>query len=667
MGKILRNSTIKLIPGLIFSLLAGCGGSVEERHSNAHGFTAPSAYTMAHNQSVQKRLPADRHHDFEAAKRGFIGTFKGEQAKIRNRDGALVWDLDQYAFLEGPSPDSTHPGLWRQALLNNHHGLFEVTEGLYQVRGFDLANMSIIEGDSGLIIVDPLTSEETAKAALALTRQHLGDAPVVAVIFTHSHIDHFAGVWGVISKADYAAGKVRVIAPEGFMEEATSENVVAGIAMSRRASYMYGRRLPRDARGHIDSGLGKSPAFGTFGIAMPTEIIDRTGTRLTIDGLEFVFQNAPGSEAPAELTFAIPKLKAYSGAEVATQTLHNLYTLRGAKVRDALKWSAYIDELITLSAGSEVYFASHHWPVWGRDRIAAYLELHRDTYKYIHDQTVRLMNNGYTSREIAEHLQLPPALASAYSNRGYYGTLKHNSKAVYQNYMGWYDANPAHLDALPPEEAARRYVDLAGGTEALLQKARSALEEGDYRWTAELLNHLVFDQPDHDAAKELLARTYDQLGYQAESGPWRDVYLSAAFELRFGAPEEPEIEMKSLLGILEQTPMDKFFQSMSVRLDAEDAEGEEQQVEVVFTDLNESYLLSVKNSVLHVTQDPDTHQANASLRLTRDLFTRMLVGDVGIKEVLTSDDLDIEGSTLQLLRFFSLFEIPDSEFNIVTP
>ena len=653
--------------GLLLATLTACGNSDVESGENAQGFTAPSSYTSSSNQKLEKNLPQDDGSDLEAAMRGFIGTREDPQTQISNHQREVIWDLEEYAFVQEAAPDSANPSLWRQASLNNIHGLFKVTERVYQVRGFDLANMTIIQGRNGWIIVDPLTAEETAAAALALAREHLGNAPVVAVILTHSHIDHFAGIWGVISREDYKNGKVRVIAPEGFMEEATSENVIAGIAMARRASFMYGRRLPRNSRGHIDSGLGKTPAYGTMGIVEPTEIIDGTGQRLDIDGLEFVFQNAPNSEAPAELTFAIPELAAYCGAEVATRTLHNLYTLRGAKVRDALKWSGYIDEMITLSADSNVYFASHHWPIWERENIVSYLELHRDTYKFIHDQTVRLFNNGFTSREIAEQLQLPPALAKAYSNRGYYGTVKHNSKAVYQAYLGWYDANPANLDPLPPEKVGARYVDLAGGAQALLEKARVALDAGDYRWTAELLSHLVFAQPDNRAAKNLLAEAYDQMGYQAESGPWRDVYLSAAYELRHGAPQEPLLEMSTLLGILQQTPVEKFFQTMSVRLDAEKARGVERRVAIVFTDLDESYLLTVKNSVMHFQRDGDMATADATLRITRSLFTRMLVGDLGLRETLTSDALELEGSVVQLLRFFALFETPDTEFNIVTP
>jgi alkyl sulfatase BDS1-like metallo-beta-lactamase superfamily hydrolase len=436
--------------------------------------------------------------------------------------------------------------------------------------------------------------------------------------------------------------------------------------MGRRAIYMYGRDLARSERGHVGSGLGKGPAFGTFGIIEPTEIIDSTPQLKTIDGLQFVFQNAPASEAPAELTFGLPGLGAYCGAEIATRTMHNLYTLRGTKIRDALKWSGYIDEMMELAAGADVYFASHHWPVWGQQRINAYLEQQRDTYKFIHDQTVRMFNDGLTPREIAEELALPESLERGFANRGYYGTVKHNAKAVYQGYLGWYDGNPANLDSLPPVEAGGRYVELAGGADALLGKARSAYEQGEYRWAAELLNHLVFAQADNAGAKALLANTYDQLGYQAESGPWRDVYLAAAYELRHGTPDLM-VEMATMTDVLKRTPVEKFFQSMSVRLDPQEAEGVDMTVAISFSDLEESYLLSVKNSVMHHRQTDALAQANASLHLTHELFVRMLTGDAGLRETLTSDELEVTGSVLDLVRFFTLFSNQEGLFNIVTP
>jgi alkyl sulfatase BDS1-like metallo-beta-lactamase superfamily hydrolase len=632
--------------------------------ADEQGHSAPTTFTITANRAVSKSLPLADQQDFEDATRGFIGS--DAQVVARNREGELVWNLPAYDFIEGDAPDSVNPSLWRQASLNNIAGLFKVTDRVYQVRGYDLANMSIIEGETGWIIVDPLTARETSTAALALAREHLGDKPVVAVIFTHSHIDHFGGIFGVISEEQYAQGKVRVIAPEGFMEEATSENIIAGIAMNRRALLMYGKNLARSERGHVGSGLGKSPAFGSIGIIEPTEIINATPQVKVIDGLEFVFQNAPSSEAPAELTFSLPQLGAYCGAEIATKTMHNLYTLRGTKIRDALKWSGYINEMIDLSRGAGVYFASHHWPVWGGDHIRAYLEQQRDTYKYMHDQTVRMFNAGMTSREIAEEIALPQSLQNGFSTRGYYGTLRHNSKAVYQGYLGWYDANPANLNSLPPEEAAVRYVELAGGADALLQKAGAAYDKGEYRWAAELLNHLVFADADNGRAKGLLANTYDQLGYQAESAPWRDVYLAAAFELRHGAPDQA-IDMALLVDMLKRTPVDLFFQSMSVRLNGPKADGVERSVAINFSDLGTSYLLQIKNSVMHYTQTSAPVTTDATLTLSHGLFVRMLTGDVGLRETLTSDDLDVDGSVVDLLRFFSLFDAPDGLFNIVTP
>lgn len=651
---------------LIPVLLAACSEPVVDldTSADAQGHSAPTEYTVAANRAVADTLPLADEQDFEDARRGFIAT--DAQLQINNAQGDLVWSLPAYDFVAGVAPASVNPSLWRQETLNNINGLFKVTDRLYQVRGYDLANMSIIEGDTGWIIVDPLTAQETAAAALALARKHLGDKPVLAVVFTHSHIDHFGGIFGVIGQQQYDAGEVRVIAPEGFMEEATSENIIAGTAMGRRAAFMYGRNLARSERGHIGSGLGKSPAYGTVGIVEPTDIIDTTGQRMLIDGIEFIFQNAPSSEAPAELTFSLPQLRAYCGAELATRTLHNLYTLRGAKVRDAVKWSGYIDEMIELASADEVYFASHHWPVWGEERIRSYLEQQRDTYKFIHDQTVRLFNDGYTPREIAEQIQLPKAMQAGFSNRGYYGTLKHNSKAVYQGYLGWYDANPANLDSLPPAEVGARYVEFAGGADALLAKAEEAYTRGEYRWAAELLNHLVFADPDNASARGQLANTYDQLGYQAESAPWRDVYLSAAYELRHGSGED-SLNMDTVADVLKRTPVENFFQSMSVRLDPDKAEDVDMQVAITFSDLGQSYLLSVKNSVMHYRAATAPIAASASLQLSRELFVRMLTGKLGLREILFSDQLKTDGSALELLRFFSLFGAPDGSFNIVSP
>jgi alkyl sulfatase BDS1-like metallo-beta-lactamase superfamily hydrolase len=658
------NTTKLLLALALGCALTACGKAAYDPDADEQGYSAPTATTTAANVRLLDELDFSDQQDFEDARRGLIASDPG--LRIAGPEETPAWDMPGYDFIKGAAPDSVNPSLWRQAQLNNIHGLFKVSEGIYQLRGYDLSNMSIIEGQTGWIIVDPLTAQETAARAIAMAREHLGNKPIVAVIFTHSHVDHFGGVLSVIGAEQAKQNKVRVIAPAGFMEEATSENVLAGVPMIRRSTFMYGKRLAHTPRGHVDTGLGKGPAYGTVGILAPTELIDHTPQELNIDGVRFVFQNAPGSEAPAEMTFYLPERKVFCGAEIVSHNLHNLYTLRGAKVRDALKWSGYIDEALRLFGDAEVYFGSHQWPVWGHDRVAAFLESQRDTYQYIHDQTLNLALQGYTSREIAEKIELPPALRKTFSSRGYYGTVRHNAKAVYQFYFGWYDGNPANLNPLPPEDAGRKYVEFMGGAGAVLDKAQASFDQGEYRWAAEVLNHLVFAEPDNDRARALLARTYDQLGYQAESGPWRDVYLSGAFELRHGGPEKG-IDLASALELLRQTPMPRFLDAMAVRLNAADAEGKDLTVNLVLTDLNETYVLKVKNSVLHYTAGKPDARANATLRLTHELYLKMLTGKARLKDTLMSDDLQVEGSRLDLVRFFALFEKPEGTFNMVTP
>ncbi len=628
------------------------------------GNTPPSGVTVALNTAVRERLPLGDQQDFEDARRGLIAS--DPKLQVAGPGGGLIWDMPSYSFVEGDAPPSANPSLWRQAKLNNIHGLFEVTKGVHQLRGHDLANMSLIDGDTGWIVVDPLTASETSARALAFAREHLGNKPISAVIFTHSHVDHFGGVLGILSPEEVEERQVPIIGPENFIDEATSENIIAGVTMSRRSLFMYGPRLPHGERGHIGSGLGKGPAIGTIGILPLTETISKTTTELTIDGVKFIFQNAPGSEAPAELTFYLPDLKTFCGAEVVSHNMHNLYTLRGAKVRDALKWSGYIDEIIRIFGEAEVYFGSHHWPIWGNERIIDFLEKQRDMYKYINDQTLRLAFHGYTPREIAEELELPEALRTSFANRGYYGTIKHNAKAVYQRYFGWYDGNPANLDPLPPVQAGVRYVKLAGGAAKLLQNAQAAFDEGEYRWVAEVVNHLVFADPDNQDARDLLARAYDQLGYQAESGPWRDVYLTGAFELRHGGPDKG-IDLASAMGMIKQAPLARFLDAMAARLNAPKAEGKEMVVNLVITDIDETHVLELKNSVLrHYEREADP-DANVTLRVTHDLYLRMLTGTAGLKDTLFSDELTVEGSRLDLIGFFRLFDKPEGTFNIVTP
>lgn len=628
------------------------------------GAKTPTEFTAKHNKAVAESLPLNDPRDLENAKKGFMAA--DPDLVVKKADGEVIWDQPAYEFMKEKAPVSVNPSLWRQARLNNIHGLFKVTEGIYQLRGFDVANMTLIEGKTGWIILDPLTSKETASRAYSFAMKHLKKKPITAILFSHSHADHFGGVTGIISPEKAAADKVRIIAPEGFMEESVSENVIAGIVMARRAIYMYGRLLPIDQYGHVGSGLGKAPAMGSISILRPTEIVDRTLQEKTIDGVRFIFQNTPGSEAPAEMTFYLPDFKAFCGAEVVTQNLHNVYTLRGAKVRDALKWSNYIDEAIDLFGEAEIYFGTHHWPVWGKENIVDFMKKQRDVYKYIHDQTIRLANQGYTPREIAEQMDFPESLRTTFANRGYYGTLSHNAKAVYQHYFGWYDGNPANLNPLPPEESAKKYVEFMGGAENVLSKARESFSKGEYRWSAEVLNHLVFADPENKEAKSLLAATYEQLGYQAESGPWRDVYLTGAYELRNGKGDKV-IDIAAAYELLQQTPITKFLESMAARLNAPKAEDKELKINVVFTDLNESYVLDLENSVMHHKNIEPDPKANATVRLTHALFLKMSIGQIGISDLVLSDDIEFEGSKLDLISFFSLFDKPVGDFNIVTP
>ena len=661
----MRASAI-LAGSLVLGWLVACGGPKEQAApatgADAQGHTAPTPNTVAANAAVAAELPLADQQDFEDARRGLVAS--DPDVVIEGAGGARIWDTTADGFVKGDAPSSVNPSLWRQAKLNGIHGLFQVTDGVYQVRGYDISNMTLIRGQTGWILVDPLTAQETAAAALALVRRHLDSLPIVAVIFTHSHVDHFGGIRGVFAEAPPAG--FRIIAPKNLMEEGTSENVLAGIAMGRRASFMYGLPLARSERGHVDSGLGKGPARGTIGILEPTDLIDHTPQELEIDGVRFVFQYVPDSEAPAELTFYLPDFKAFCGAEIVSHTMHNLYTLRGAKVRDALKWSGYIDEALTRFGDAEVVFASHHWPVWGKARVAGYLKQQRDTYKYIHDQTLRLANQGYTPQEIAEELKLPASLASAFADRGYYGTVRHNAKAVYQLYFGWYDGNPANLDPLPPVEASVKYVELMGGPDEGLRKAREAFEGGEYRWAATLLNHLVFADPSRAEARELLAATYDQLGYLAESGPWRDIYLTGALELRHGVPET-QLHLASASELLRHMPADLFFTSMAARLNGPKAEGKSMTLNFVFSDLGETHVVTLENSVLHHNRREPDPGASATVRLTRDFLVRLVTGQAGLREMIFSDQLGVDGSRLDLLSFFSLLDRPEGNFPIVTP
>ncbi|QLE85346.1 MBL fold metallo-hydrolase [Shewanella sp. Scap07] len=636
-------------------------GTAQDVAVDQHGFTAASVHTIDANNALLSQLPFDSQQDFEGAQRGFIA--KMPQLIVQDEQGKVIWSRPEYDFINQSAPNSVNPSLWRQASLNNIDGLFEVTEGIYQLRGFDLANMTVINGDTGWIIIDPLTTTETAKVAIDFINQQLGPRPISTIVFTHSHMDHFGGALGLM--AANSNNDIEVVAPAGFMHEATSENVMAGTAMSRRAMYMYGKQLPRSVRGHIDSGLGKEPAFGQFGILPPTQIIEQD-SQLTLDGVEFEFQIVSGTEAPAEMTFYLPQHQAYCGAELVSKNMHNLYTLRGAKVRDALAWSQAIDNAISAQRQTKVYFGSHHWPIWDLDNINQFLITQRDTYKYIHDQSVRMLNAGLTPAEIAEAIEMPPELANTFASRGYYGTAKHNAKAVYQAYLGWYDANPSHLDPLPATQSADKYVQLMGGADKVIAAATQAYQHGDYRWAAQLLNHVVFADSDNRQAKALLANTYDQLGYQAESAPWRDVYLSGAYELRHGSPEVG-IDLSSMKHILLHAPVANFLQSMASRINGPKAFNQQYEINLNFTDLQQNYVLSLNHAVLHHRLGAKSATATVTLNISHGLFIDIVIGAADVSDLLFSDELNIEGSKLDLVGFLSLLDKPKGVFNIVVP
>ena len=631
--------------------------------NDTHGSATDTTQDL--NRKIAATLPDDP-SDFERVNKGFIAT--REDPIILGPEGTPVWNLDEYAFMEGDAPDTTNPSLWRQGQLNNVHGLFEVAPGFYQVRGFDLANITFIKGETGWIAIDPLTCNETAAAAYELIKEHVADEPVHAVIHTHSHVDHFGGVEGVVSRADVEAGKVQILAPEGFLEAAVSENVIAGNSMGRRAMYMYGNILPRSSQGHIDAGLGKGTALGTLSLIEPTDLIKATGETRTIDGVEIEFQITPGTEAPAEMNFYFPAQRVLCMAENCTATLHNLYTLRGAHVRDALGWSKYLHESYNLFKDrTDVVFASHHWPRWGSEEIGDYLTKQRDLYRYIHDQSMRMANQGFTGIEIAEKLALPPSLEDEYFNHGYYGTLSHNARAVYQRYVGWFDGNPANLHALPPDQSGPKYVEFMGGTEAVLEKARQAYDAGEYRWVAEVVNHLVFADPENRTARELQADALEQMGYQAESGPWRDFYLSGAQELREGVDASLVPDLKSQgKDIIPAMSVDMLLDAMAVRLNAERAEGKKLTMNLDFTDTGEQYVLGLVNSAFNYTSgglDPD---ADATVHIKRSTMNAMILGE-DVTEAFASGDITIDGNMEVMAEIFGLVDEPNPAFNIVTP
>ncbi|WP_228539814.1 alkyl/aryl-sulfatase [Nocardia sp. XZ_19_385] len=606
--------------------------------------------------------------DFADADRGFIAAL--EPGVVRTAEGKVVWDNDSYNFLHGTCPASANPSLWRQSQLTVKQGLYEIAPGFYQVRGLDLSNMTIIEGDTGVIVIDPLISTETAAAGLALYRAHRGNRPVTGLIYSHSHVDHFGGALGVTTREDVAAGRCPVLAPAGFLEHAVAENIYTGTAMARRAAYMYGAALPRGEKGQIGAGLGQTTSLGTVTLIAPTKDITATGQQEVVDGVRMVFQMTPGTEAPAELNFYFPDRRILCMAENATHTLHNLLTLRGALVRDPHVWSKYLTESINLYARqSDLVFSSHHWPVWGTDKIVEFLSLQRDLYGYLNDQTLRLLNQGYVGSEIAEMLRMPPAIERSWSTHGYYGSVSHNVKAIYQRYMGWFDGNPAHLWEHPPVESAKRHVAAMGGAASVLKTAQKAYDEGDFRWVVQLVNYVIFAEPGHTKAKHLQASAFEQLGYGSENATWRNFYLSGAHELRNGSFGTPTAANST--GLLAALTVEQAFDALSLNVDGPKAWDTKVTTDWRFRDDRDRvHRAELRNGVLvHYDRWPDDGlpAPDATLTLTRGAFLRNMLAGGDMQQAIAKGDVLVDGNIAVLAQLKGLFSKPDPGFAIVTP
>ncbi len=622
--------------------------------------------TRAANLAFSEQMPPEDGQDFADARAGFIGTW--DEPVIKDPEGRVVWNFAQYDFLEAEqAPDTVNPSLWRQARLNRIHGLFKVCERIYQVRGFDIANLSIIEGDTGLILIDPLTTVDVARAALALYLRHRPARPIVAVIYTHSHVDHYGGVKGVISQAQVDAGQVQVIAPSGFLQEAVSENLIAGPAMQRRALYQFGPLIPAGVEGQVDAGLGKVTARGVVSLIAPTVEIREEVETHRIDGVEIVFQLTPETEAPAEMHLFFPQMRALNTAENVTHLMHNLLPIRGAQARNALAWSKSIDHALRHYAPhADLVFAQHHWPKFGQARITGLLAKQRDLYRFMHDQAVRLMNKGLTAVEIAETIRLPHSLSNEFHLRGYYGALVHNVKAVYQRYLGWYDANPANLNALPPADYAAKLVEYMGGAEAALQRARADFDKGQYRWVAQIANHLVFADPSNQAARDLCIAAFEQMAFQAEASTWRNAYLQGAIEMRQGAPRQA---MRAAGGgdSVKALRSDMIFDMLAIRVLPEKAEGRHLVINWHFSDSGDKVASNLENCVLSYRLDCERADAQTQVRMPRAALVAVMTRQASLDELVTKGVLVIEGRREALGELFGMLDEFGVMFNIVEP
>jgi len=657
---------MKLIyPILSFGLAIGIGQSVMAADEAKPATEA----TKEANAAVLKALPFNNKQAFEDSEKGFIAPLENG-GLVKNAKGDVVWDLPKFDFLNGdkPAPDTVNPSLWRQAQIMQHYtGLFKVTEGIYQVRGLDLSNITFIEAPEGVIVMDPLISTETAKAGLDLYRKHRGNKPVVAVIHSHSHLDHYGGVMGVISHEDIKSGKVKIYAPEGYTEAALNEGVIGGNRQTRLTGYQYSQLVEYSPTGNMTSGLGLDVSKGTVTFAVPTNLITEPVQKETIAGLDFEFMLAPDTEAPAEMFFYIPKYKALSTAEDAVHTQHNVYSLRGAKVRSAYNWAKYLKEANERWGGeAEALYAPHHWPIWGNERISEHLTKQSAAYKYINDQSIRLANSGYDMVEAAEMIKLPRALQSEWGLRGYYGTTNHNVKAAIDKQFGWYNGNPATLHPLPRVDAAKKYVDYMGGADAILKKAQADYDKGDYRWVMQVLMQVVYADPSDMKARNLMADASEQLGYQTEAGTWRGWYLSAAKDLREGVKPLPVLGFASP-DTVAAMPYDLFFDYLSIRLNGPKAEGKTIKLNLDFPDTKDKYLLVVQYGVLQYHKGQQAKDADASLTMNRDTLNQIIGGKLKVEQGVTNGKIKLDGDSKKFEEFVSLLDTFDPWYQVVLP
>ena len=612
-------------------------------------------YTKSKNKDFAKSLPVDDGTDAANVARGFIATRENPVIEKHEPNAwqPISWDLSKSNFVKGESPETVNPSLWRQAGLNAQHGLYEICEDFYQVRGFDTSNATFIRGNTGWIVIDPLTTAETAAAAYELVTENLGFSEISAVIYTHSHLDHYGGILGMLERSRIEAENIPIVAPEGFLREAVAENVIAAPVMGRRATYQFGMLLPWNEQGHVDQGLGKGIPTGSSALVPPTIEITETGQELTLDGVKIEFQLTPESEAPAEMHFFFPEYKALCMAENCSGTMHNILTLRGALVRDSLQWSKYIDEALERWGDSaNLVFASHGWPHWGKDAVRGYLTRQRDLYRWLHDQAMRLANLGYTPNEIAAEVTLPPGLWDDFMCHGYYGTVSHNVRAVYQRYIGFYDGHPSSLDPHTPVEVGKRYVDFMGGIEDLLEKAKKAFKEGDYKWVAEVLRHAVFANPENEAVRLLQADAFEQLAYQAESGPWRDIYLTGAQELRNGSINVPVLQ-RPRLEVAKGMTLGQIFDFLAVKVNGKAAlKLSPMTNNWSFSDTNENAYLELSNGTLHSKIGPIIRSTDLEIVSSRDVLEELISTEYSITQALEEKRIDIEGNVEKFLNFW---------------